>query len=241
MTPSTLACRNGATTGRRWRLLAMLAVLAVCTATRTADAGFSCVTEGAPCDDGLKCTVFDECHNGQCIGSSIICNSADLCLQGACNPDTGECESVPTSCDDQNGCTADSCDSSTGNCVHDPLTGPTCDDGDNCTTDDQCNDGRCEGTPRTCPQGRCAFVPVGCFADQDCNFTVCASPEDAVPALPQGCETNTDCTTPPYTVCTPSHCTLPPVCSVTATRLLAIAHSSRSWMAPSATTAAAAR
>jgi len=53
-----------------------------------------------PCDDGSKCTLFDQCLDGACIGEAL-------------------------DCDDGNACTTDSCDPAVG-CIFDPGPGPAC-------------------------------------------------------------------------------------------------------------------
>jgi hypothetical protein len=71
------------------------------------------------CDDGDKCTVEDSCNNGACSGK------------------------VAADCDDWNPCTKELCDGGLG-CQHIALTGPKCDDGDVCTSEDGCKDGKCK-------------------------------------------------------------------------------------------------
>ena len=80
-------------------------------------------TPGNPCDDGNKCTLYGECHNGLCVGSGNI------------------------KCDDGAECTADSCEPDEG-CIYAPVEdGSECDDGSLCTTDDHCESGQCVGDP----------------------------------------------------------------------------------------------
>jgi len=85
------------------------------------------VHEGEACDDGDACTVGDACQDGTCHPGTLAI------------------------CEDQNPCTMDSCDPERG-CVFAPVPG-TCDDGNACTTDDQCVSGLCLGTPVTCNDG----------------------------------------------------------------------------------------
>jgi hypothetical protein len=71
------------------------------------------------------------------------------------------------SCADLNPCTLDGCDEETGECTHVPISAP-CDDGDPCTTQDQCVDGACKGGQQlqcddgnTCTEGLCE-PGIGC-------------------------------------------------------------------------------
>jgi len=88
------------------------------------------VADGTSCDDGDACSTIDECSSGSCVGSA------------------------PIDCDDGIACTDDSCDPGTGSCVNDPVAeGTSCDDGDLCTTNDQCSSGVCGGTSPDCDDG----------------------------------------------------------------------------------------
>jgi hypothetical protein len=89
------------------------------------------VVVGRPCDDGNGCTRDDACNEaGQCAGIAIVCGGNGLCSVSQCNPESGECEVVPT-------------------------PGAPCDDGDPCTENDHCAaNGACVGTPIDCPPGR---------------------------------------------------------------------------------------
>jgi len=67
--------------------------------------------------------------------NSATCHAVDLCPP------------APPSCDDENECTMDSFDSSTKTCVHVSRSAVPCDDGDACTSDDECKLGVCEAGP----------------------------------------------------------------------------------------------
>jgi hypothetical protein len=105
-----------------------------------------------PCDDGLICTINDQCTGGICTGAPLCddgnaCNGTETCdpVSGACGPGT------PLVCDDGNPCTDDSCDP-----VHGCLTvnnTNACDDGSLCTTNDVCTEGVCTGTAVPCDDG----------------------------------------------------------------------------------------
>ena len=140
--------------------------------------GGTCVSSaaGGPCDDGDPCTVGDTCQDGVCQPGTPLDCGGDACTVGATCVD-GRCTGgTPVSCDDGDPCTVDRCDPTSG-CVHErdpscpsadpcnpvrcgkhgcvkvPVTGPSCDDGDACTTADRCVAGRCVGTPIRCSDG----------------------------------------------------------------------------------------
>lgn len=103
----------------------------VCT-TDTCDPSKGCVfkNNAAPCDDGDACTVGEKCSAGFCAGG------------------------VAPVCNDSNPCTSDACDPAKG-CAFVVLTGAACNDGNTCTTNDQCNSaGTCKGGPvNSCNDG----------------------------------------------------------------------------------------
>jgi len=83
--------------------------------------------DGTLCDDGLFCTLDDQCTEGACGGAPRDCSDeGDQCNDGVCNESTGACEAQPKS------------------------DGTACDDGLFCTVNDQCTGGACEGAPRDC-------------------------------------------------------------------------------------------
>ena len=121
----------------------------ICTQDRCDSATRLCVFDPtqAPCDDGIDCTTNDACAGGICTGGA------------------GD----HTRCDDGNVCTDGVCDLQTGCRFVDNQAG--CDDGIDCTADDQCADGACAGhdaclgdqscEPET---GRCVGGPGGAGA-----------------------------------------------------------------------------
>ncbi len=142
---------------------------------------------GGPCNDGNLCTTGETCIIDTCKGSNVSCDDANSCTADSCDPKTGcqhaaaagscddknACTSTDTckdsacvgapidvtaTCDDFNPCTADSCDPAKG-CAHKNSNGIQCDDGNLCTTGDNCKDGACTTTTNTC----------GCTADKDCD------------------------------------------------------------------------
>ena len=107
-----------------------------CTAYACEDDGGSAFTcqakakpNGAPCDDGLYCTVSDFCDGfGACVsGIQRDCSSAaNACNSGACDEDSDTC--VPT-----------------------PLADDTtCSDTDACTTGEKCKAGICTPSGNLC-------------------------------------------------------------------------------------------
>lgn len=113
------------------------------------DEGEGCgpVPEGAPCDDGLACTVDDVCTEGRCAGRA----------------EHGRC-------DDGLACTTDLCVVAEGGCTHRPESGrpcagaAVCDEGvcveGQCELFDDCDDGRICTVGACDPAGGCAYAPV---------------------------------------------------------------------------------
>jgi cysteine-rich repeat protein len=123
------------------------------------------VTIYAPCDDGNGCTQLDNCVSGTCVGTDpVICEPLDQCHDaGTCNPGSGLCSDPAkadgTTCDDGDACsTTDEC--SSGVCAGTGLSpdGTTCDDGSACTLTDTCNGGACIGTD-----------PIICVSSGQCH------------------------------------------------------------------------
>ena len=156
----------------------------------------------APCSDGDPCTVDDICKAGECQpGIAVDCDDDNVCTADSCNPANGLClhspapgdcddanpctmvdqcdggkcvGTVPPDCDDENVCTADYCDPA-GGCVHLLNTAP-CDDGNLCTTGDQCALGECTGGPAlTCIDNN-PCTDDGCGPESGCTFTPNATP-----------------------------------------------------------------
>jgi hypothetical protein len=100
--------------------------------------------EGAPCDDGLFCTIDD------------TCNDAGTCVGGPEN----DCGMMPEACQ------LVTCDEAAQSCTTTPEpVGAPCDPGDLCIQGATCNSvGQCEGTLNDC-----FFVPT----PNDCHIAVC--------------------------------------------------------------------
>ena len=118
-------------------------------ATCDTDAGVCHVVDeptSTSCDDGDACTDDDHCDSGACVAGK------------------------PHSCTDDNPCTDDACDAADGCTFTNNVA--SCDDGDACTTADQCQNGACVGGPDTC--GECT-VDADCADKEDgdlCNGTL---------------------------------------------------------------------
>ena len=113
--------------------------------------------EGNACDDSNDCTADDLCAEGVCTGTPVcqcetdedcadngnLCDGTPICQNNLCVTDPA----TVVVCATDNPCTGSTCNPSTGGCEESKLTGPVCDDGDACTSNDSCTDGACGGTP----------------------------------------------------------------------------------------------
>ncbi len=107
-----------------------------------------CVTD-VDCDAGKACAADFACHakalvcipgTGQCVGAAF-----HLCLADGTGYDP-----AGQACADSNACTLDQCSNTTGGCTHTSVSGP-CNDGNACTTGEQCLGGVCSsGSPLSC-------------------------------------------------------------------------------------------
>jgi Dictyostelium (slime mold) repeat len=120
----------------------------------------------AACSDGNICTQVDRCSGGACVGSS------------------------PLNCDDNESCTTDSCDKTTG-CKHAAVTDNTiCNDGNGCTTVDQCKAGKCTGTGGMTCDDQNPCTTNGCSA----NVCQPQNVQDGTACLPKDrCHVNSEC------------------------------------------------
>jgi hypothetical protein len=183
-------------------------------------------SDGTPCDDGNACTLRDACQAGACVGGGpASCDDGNKCTTDSCDPANG-CNHVSISgcrpcstaadCADGNPCTNDACQG--GTCVYTNSTA-SCDDGNKCTTGDQCQGGQCRGTPVVCPApdqchtagscdpgtGACSNTkPDGstcddgnqCTVGDACRSGICA------PGTPKSCDDGNACT---IDSCDPAH------------------------------------
>ena len=133
--------------------------------------------EGLLCDDGDACTTAAHCVEGECT------------------------EGVLINCNDGNPCTDDTCEPQTG-CSH-VANANLCNDGDVCTTADQCVAGECVGGP-----------PLVCTDENACNGLETCDPDTGCMAGQslqcddgdfcngvEGCDPATGCTSGEGLVC----------------------------------------
>ncbi len=121
------------------------------------------------------------CMNCQCQCVPFLCSQGSVPNMETCSCDPMPCDST-SDCDDQNECTDDSCDLTAGHCVFDGtgMNGLACDDGDICTTGEQCDAGICiGGTATSCDDGNPCTTDVcdydtGCINQNLPNGTSCA-------------------------------------------------------------------
>ncbi len=116
---------------------------------------FTCI-EGTSCDDGNICTIEDKCayitniNVFQCLGGKSKCNDGDSNTFDTCNINTGECTFAPVVC---------------------PGT-TSCDDGNLCTTNDQCSSNQCKGVKKACDDGNSSTVDTCTPTTGECTFTL---------------------------------------------------------------------
>jgi cysteine-rich repeat protein len=147
-------------------------------------------TAGAPCDDGIACTLNDVCAGpgGQCVGTpnDSLCNDGNPCTVDRCDTAAG-CVNEPVVCpDDGDPCTVDECTPSSGACSRRALN---CD----CRTDAECDDGN------TCNGGELCVRPCkGCnlfqAARQCCDRELTCQLEFAPPPPGASCDDHNACT-----------------------------------------------
>ena len=149
----------------------------------TADAcapNTGCTHATIGCDDSNACTTDACAPSIGCTHAAIGCDDSDACTTDACAPARGCTHAAITCADDGNVCTGESCDPASG-CVH-PPRGGQCDDGQACTTGDQCQAGSCSGEPVTCAAqsdacntGACDPATGQCVAVPAANGSPCPS------------------------------------------------------------------
>ncbi|MBW1811275.1 MAG: hypothetical protein JRJ87_24000 [Deltaproteobacteria bacterium] len=186
------------------------------------EADSSCVAEpkqdGTECEDGLYCTVADQCQGGVCIaGTDRDCDEGDFCTTDTCNDEFDRCEHVweqqpgeegplddPSCSNNQD----DDCDTLTD--MDDPdCSGCTenedCDDLNPCTADlcdagacsnpavandTPCDDGLYCTEPDLCSDGECNGTRRDCSElDDQCNTGVCDELNSQCVAHPKDAET----------------------------------------------------
>lgn len=143
------------------------------------DAGCIFEPNTVDCDDGSPCTLSDVCEDGTCVGQQNeclcgedvdcidmddgdFCNGILTCVDLICQLDPG---SVVTCGQPDNQCLVAFCDPSSGNCIESPVeAGVPCDDGNVCTTTDECAGGACVGS-----------AAISCDDGNPCTDDACGS------------------------------------------------------------------
>ncbi|HJL20492.1 MAG TPA: hypothetical protein RMH99_32795 [Sandaracinaceae bacterium LLY-WYZ-13_1] len=179
-----------------WGVGALLVTACASGGTGTEDAGSGGGDDAATVEN-------DAGETGLCADRDCS-HLDDVCVVGACRPDTGACEAEPrpdgTACDDGDACTMDDacaagtcagaardcsamdtpcaagvCDPETGACEAMVMPdGTACEDGDLCTEGDECTSG-------TCVTG----APVDCSAASGgCNLGTCDPATGACTMMP---------------------------------------------------------
>ncbi len=119
-----------------------------CNGTESCDGTVGCVSSGNPCEASAICDEEDDlcrvCENSEDCDDGNSCTTGHACVEGSCVAGT------PVDCSGaESECVVAACDpaGAVGNC--DTLTpmpdGTGCDDGDECTADDECHSGACHG------------------------------------------------------------------------------------------------
>jgi len=134
---------------------------------------------GTMCDDHNACTRTDSCQGGTCTGANpVVCTASDQChVAGTCDPSTGNCSNPAA------------------------TNGIGCNDGNACTTGDQCNGGTCAGTPVSCP------APDACHGAGTCGGGTCGN---YPPLTGPSCGTNMVCSSGSCIACTQGGACNPP-------------------------------
>jgi hypothetical protein len=163
----------------------------------------SAVAAGAPCEDGVACTLNQACDgSGQCSGGFSGCgcaadwDCASVDDGNACNgkvvcdlnalPFPTCATQAPAPCAPTSPCELAACDPKTGACnLSAAPTGATCDDGDGCTKADEC-----------VADGSCAGVAIACDDGKPCTTDLCAGGGCVYVKQPDGtaCNDGNPCT-----------------------------------------------
>jgi hypothetical protein len=144
-------------------------------------------TAGSPlnCDDHNPCTTngcdpTNGCQNlpvqspipgCECPNGDSDCDNHNVCDgMETCDPSHQFCHpGTPLSCGTTNQCLIAGCDPTTG-CTTTPKSGAPCNDGDACTTNDECMDSTCGGFPLGCDDGDPCTADA-CDSQTGCSHT----------------------------------------------------------------------
>ncbi len=125
---------------------------AFCNGSETCDAALGCQAGTSPCIDGVACTV-DACdeNSDNCAyaPSDAACDDGRACNGiEMCDATTGCQQTSSPGCEDlDDECNVGTCNDDVGGCEAVALAdGTGCEDGNSCTTEDQCQVGVCERT-----------------------------------------------------------------------------------------------
>jgi len=127
--------------------------------------------DGTACEDGDKCTAWDECKGGECTpGTGKDCDDGKSCTIDSCDPATAICKSTNqndgVSCGEGKACSAGEC-VTMGDCPG-KSNGAPCEDGDTCTKGDICLNDKCmAGKPLVCDEAK-ACTTMSCESGQGC-------------------------------------------------------------------------
>ena len=154
---------------------------------------------GDACNDGIDCTEFDICSEGECVGTpnDSLCDDYISCTDDTCNPaDPGSnadgcfLKTNNANCDDGDWCNGtESCDTTLGCQDGTPVD---CDDGLYCNGEEICDVGS-----KTCLSGSDPCPDDGLFCngiegcDED-NYICTQSEEPCIYCSDNGCTCNED-------------------------------------------------
>lgn len=171
------------------------------------DGAVACIATNPPTEvcDGIDNDCDGAVDEDGCTDGDA-CTAGDSCVAAKCKPGS------PLACDDANECTNDTCDAGTAAAVGQGClyanNQSKCDDGDMCSTDDQCAAGKCVGTATSCddnnicttdscdPQSGCKNLgnTDKCDDANPCTGAdVCAGGTCKGQGKPCACKTDDDC------------------------------------------------
>ena len=95
-----------------------------------------------------KCATGASCSTGFCLPQFVQCSpSGNACMPNVCDPSTGACHTFTLDCTNIDPCATGTCDPTKGCINMQPRNeGMSCDDGNSCTSNDQCHNGECMGS-----------------------------------------------------------------------------------------------